>query len=136
MRVEIISFSYKVGPPQNYFVWSEAKHGGGFVFDCRCLPNPGRLPEFKLATGKDIGVAQYIEQQPASEPFRKASSELVINAISNYLDRGFGFLAVAFGCTGGQHRSVYFAERLAKEISGHFGERVAVQLTHTNLGKS
>lgn len=111
LTVSLKSFSYKKGMPA-----VDSEHGGGFVFDCRCLQNPGREEKFKKLSGKDPSVVAYLEALPEVESFRKNIFALVEQAIEVYKKRGFTSLSVAFGCTGGQHRSVYFVELLAKHL--------------------
>lgn len=124
LRVRVGSFSYRRGIPVD-----EGGHGGGFVFDCRALPNPGRLPAYTALTGRAEEVARFLEQHPECENFFQAAAELVTQQIRVYGARGFDSLQVLFGCTGGQHRSVYFAERLSRALRE--GEApVHVVLTH------
>lgn len=128
LTVEICSFSYKNGIPTDY-----SGNGGGFVFDCRALPNPGRLEKFKCHTGRDPMVAEYLEQYEKVTEFKDATYHLVKISVDNYLERQFTHLSVGFGCTGGQHRSVYFAEALARKLSTDYGQRIAIKLKHTNV---
>jgi len=109
--LEILSFSYLAGIPRD-----ETGHGGGFVFDCRCLSNPGEEARFSDKTGKHREVRDYLEADPAVEKYYNSVLSLVRQAISSYQDREFHHLMIAFGCTGGQHRSVYMAERLAGDL--------------------
>ena len=122
--VQIGSFSYKEGYPAD-----ESGHGGGFVFDCRAIPNPGRHIEYSEKSGRDREVAEYIERWPEAEAFWGNVKELVDAQVQAYARRGFTSLSVHFGCTGGQHRSVYFAERLARHLAGTFPD-VSVRLGH------
>ncbi len=115
LTVHIGSFSYKRGYPED-----RGGHGGGFVFDCRALPNPGRELEFRAMTGMDQAVIEYIQAAPESEAFWLNVRGLVDRQIRDYLRRSFTSLTVNFGCTGGQHRSVYFAERLARHIEATY----------------
>ncbi len=124
LTVQVRSFSYVHGLPPD-----DSGHGGGHVFDCRALPNPGRLPEFASATGRDAAVAAYLEATPETEAFWSHVASIVDAHVANYRERGFSHLSVAFGCTGGQHRSVYFAERLARHLRERFPD-VAVHLEH------
>lgn len=107
-------------------------NGGGFVFDCRSLPNPGRLDEYKPLTGRDEAVVDYLEQYDEVETFWSRASAMVGDAVARYADRGFTDLTVSFGCTGGRHRSVYMAERLTQYLTSKFGVRVL--LNHTEQG--
>ncbi|HPE86971.1 MAG: RNase adapter RapZ [Bacteroidales bacterium] len=107
LQVFVSSFSYKKGYPND-----PGLNGGGFVFDCRALPNPGRYPQYHHVTGKDDPVIRFFQQHEALKVFIRQSCCMVENAVENYLSRGFTSLSVAFGCTGGQHRSVYCAEQL------------------------
>jgi RNase adaptor protein for sRNA GlmZ degradation len=122
--VRVESFSYRRGYPRD-----ATGHGGGFVFDCRALPNPGRRPEFADATGRDATVRVWLEEEPAVEAFYEHVRALVGAQVATYAERGFTDLTVAFGCTGGQHRSVYFAERLARDLRAETGP-VEVRLHH------
>ncbi len=124
--VQITSFSFHRGWPKD-----ETGHGGGFVFDGRCLPNPGREERFKTLTGRDAPVSDYLSQQESVHQFLASVFSLVDTSVSEYQRRGFKSLSVAFGCTGGQHRSVYLAEQLAKRLSGRNG--VEVLLHHREL---
>jgi aminoglycoside/choline kinase family phosphotransferase len=127
--VRIFSFSFhRGGPPKD-----ETGHGGGFVFDVRSLPNPGREERFKALTGKDTPVIDYLNQQESVHRYLANATSLVDASISNYQDRGFKSLTVSFGCTGGQHRSVFLAEQLAKHLRGEDG--VEVVLRHVELEK-
>jgi aminoglycoside/choline kinase family phosphotransferase len=128
LTVRVASFSFKRGYPED-----DAGHGGGFVFDCRALPNPGRHLEYRHLCGRDAGVVEYIERSAEPHHFWSSVTPLVGAQIEEYLRRGFSSLSVAFGCTGGQHRSVYFAERLAAHIRHQFPQ-VRVKLEHREQG--
>jgi aminoglycoside/choline kinase family phosphotransferase len=127
--VRIGSFSFHRGWPQD-----ETGHGGGFVFDGRSLPNPGREERFKALTGKDGPVIDYLNQQESVHQFLAGVLSLVDASVSEYQRRGFKSLMVSFGCTGGQHRSVYLAEQLAKRLRGREGVEVVVR--HRELENS
>ena len=92
-------------------------HGGGFVFDCRFLPNPGREIKYKLLTGKDPDVVEYLNHSDETELFVQRVIQIIDGAVDNYLKRNFTNLMVSFGCTGGRHRSVYCANRLAEHLA-------------------
>jgi aminoglycoside/choline kinase family phosphotransferase len=126
--VRIFSFSFHEGAPQD-----ETGNGGGFVFDCRSIPNPGREERFKNLTGKDAPVIEYLNQQESVHQFLASVLSLVDTSVSTYQRRGFRNLMVSFGCTGGQHRSVYMAEQLAKHLSNAGGVEIAVR--HLGLEK-
>ena len=126
LTVRITSFSFHRGMPKD-----DAGHGGGFVFDARSLPNPGREESFKPLTGKDAPVVEYLNQQESVREFFANVVSLVDASVRNYQQRGFKNLVVSFGCTGGQHRSVYLAEQLAKHLRGRNG--VDVVLRHREL---
>jgi aminoglycoside/choline kinase family phosphotransferase len=124
LTVRVGSFSFKRGYPDD-----ETGHGGGFVFDCRALPNPGRHLEYRTMCGRDAGVVEYIERCPEAHHFWRHVRSLVDAQIEEYLRRGFTSLSIGFGCTGGQHRSVYFAERVAAHVRHEFPQ-ATVRLTH------
>jgi hypothetical protein len=120
--VRILSFSFHRGLPKD-----DSGNGGGFVFDGRSLPNPGREERFKALTGKDAPVIDYLNQQETVHQFLASVMSLVDASVANYQQRGFKHLMVSFGCTGGQHRSVYLAEQLAKHLRNRGGIEVIVQ---------
>jgi RNase adaptor protein for sRNA GlmZ degradation len=125
LTVRLLSFSYRRGVPAD-----ETGHGGGFVFDCRGLPNPGRHERFARFSGRDHEIAAYLEGSPEVGSFMDHVYALVEQSVENYRNRNFTNLMVAFGCTGGQHRSVYCAEALARRLR----ERgVQVEVSHTEL---
>lgn len=124
LTVRIQSFSYTGGMPTD-----EKGHGGGFVFDCRSLKNPGREVRFKNSWGTDGDVIEFLEDDPAVERFLAHVSALVDDTVTTYRQRNFTDLLVAFGCTGGQHRSVYCASRLADHLKETFPD-VDLQVTH------
>jgi aminoglycoside/choline kinase family phosphotransferase len=123
LTVTVTSFSFHRGPVQD-----ESGNGGGFVFDARSLPNPGREERFKKLSGRDTSVIEYLEREGAVEQYLETAMKLVDASVREYLRRGFHHLMVSFGCTGGQHRSVYLAEQTAKHLSRRSGVRVV--LTH------
>ncbi len=126
LTVRIQSFSYKRGIPVD-----EKGHGGGFVFDCRMLPNPGRFKKYKNSTGNDDDVIRFFANDPDVERFLYHVYDLLDMMITNYQKRNFTDIMVAFGCTGGQHRSVYCANRLAEHLK--FKYDVDIQLRHREL---
>lgn len=121
--VRVYSFSYKKGIPAD-----ASGNGGGFVFDCRAVNNPGKYERYTYYTGMDQPVIQFLEEDGEIFPFLDAAYSLVDASVKRYIDRGFQNLMVSFGCTGGQHRSVYAAEHMAKHINDKF--EVEVQLIH------
>ena len=125
--VRVFSFSFhREGVPKD-----ETGNGGGFVFDGRGLPNPGREDRFKTLTGKDAPVAEYLDQQESVRQFFSSAAALVDASVDAYRRRGFQNLMVSFGCTGGQHRSVYLAEQMARHLREKNG--VQVILHHCEL---
>jgi RNase adaptor protein for sRNA GlmZ degradation len=126
--VRVFSFSFHQGFPKD-----DSGNGGGFVFDVRSLPNPGREDRFKKLTGKDAPVMDYLIQHESVHQYLANVTSLVDASLSNYQSRGFKHLMVSFGCTGGQHRSVYMAEQLAKHLRGKNG--VDVIVGHLGLEK-
>jgi len=121
--IKICSFSYKQGIPQD-----ESGNGGGFVFDCRGILNPGRIEEFKTMHGRDKSVMDYIEQQTKMTEFLNSVFDIVDITVEDYIKRDFQSLMVSFGCTGGQHRSVYAADALARHLRNKF--KVKIELRH------
>jgi aminoglycoside/choline kinase family phosphotransferase len=122
LTVRIQSFSYKDAVPTD-----EKGHGGGYVFDCRALPNPGRFEQYAKLTGSDDAVIAFFESEPAARDFLGHVFALIDRTVENYQTRNFTDLMVAFGCTGGQHRSVYCAERLAQHLRDTFQVNVEVR---------
>jgi aminoglycoside/choline kinase family phosphotransferase len=127
LTVRIFSFSFHNAAPGD-----DEGHGGGFVFDARGLPNPGREERFRQLTGKDAAVIEYLGREPSVGEFLSHATAMVDLNVDSYQRRGFSSLMVSFGCTGGQHRSVYLAEQLTK----HLREKgVQVALRHIQLEK-
>jgi aminoglycoside/choline kinase family phosphotransferase len=120
--VYINSFSYRRSIPPD-----TSDNGGGFVFDCRAILNPGRLEAFKSLTGRDKEVKDFLEQQTKMPEYLNSVFDLVDISVEEYLRRGFRSLMVNFGCTGGQHRSVYAADSLARHLKNKFGVTVEIQ---------
>lgn len=124
LTVHVGSFSYKNGYPED-----TGGHGGGFVFDMRALHNPGRYAEYVDLCGRDEPVRKFLESVPEVEEYWRHVEGLIHGQVETYLTRGFTSLSVHFGCTGGQHRSVYFAERMARHLRERFPD-VNVDLKH------
>jgi aminoglycoside/choline kinase family phosphotransferase len=121
--VHINSFSFKKGLPSD-----DSGNGGGFVFDCRGLLNPGRFDEYKAYTGRDKSVKDFLEQRTKMAEFLNSVYTIVDISVEEYIKRGFESLQISFGCTGGQHRSVYAAEALARHLKNKF--KVKIELQH------
>ncbi len=122
LTVRVNSFSYRSGIPQD-----PSGNGGGFVFDCRFIFNPGRSDAYKHLTGRDEPVIEFLRQQGQMEAYLQSVFAIVDRAVENYIERDFEHLMVSFGCTGGQHRSVYAAEATARHLHEKFGVRVALE---------
>ena len=123
--VTINSFSYKKGIPVD-----PSENGGGFVFDMRGILNPGRFDDYKKLSGLDKPVKDFLEQRTKMVNYLNSVFDIVDISVSDYIERGFASLVVNFGCTGGQHRSTYAAEALARHLKNKF--KVKLVLTHTN----
>jgi RNase adaptor protein for sRNA GlmZ degradation len=104
---------------------------GGYVFDCRSLPNPGRFEQYRNATGRDKEVIDFLKNEPDVEAFLTSARSLLAQTLNKYISRGFNHLSVSFGCTGGQHRSVYCAEQTVKYLKNAFN--VQIHLIHREL---
>lgn len=128
LTVEVYSFSYKKGYPEDL-----SGNGGGFMFDCRAMHNPGRYAEYKTQTGMDQGVIDFLEERGEVQEFLRAAESLVLPAVERYMQRGFSKLQVGFGCTGGQHRSVYCAQHLADDLHRRFPD-LRIRLRHREQG--
>ncbi len=127
LTVHIGSFSFKKGLPED-----KSNNGGGFIFDCRAIHNPGRYEEYKHLTGKDKAVQDFFLATPSMDLFLAQVYDMVDASVSNYIERGFESLMVSFGCTGGQHRSVYSAEMLTRHLQEKFN--VNIDLSHREIG--
>lgn len=121
--VKVTSFAYKKGIPED-----SSGNGGGFVFDCRAVNNPGKYERYKPFTGLDEPVIRFLEDDGEIITFLKHVYALVDVSVERYMERGFTNLSVCFGCTGGQHRSVYSAQHLAEHLNRKFG--IQVNLIH------
>ncbi len=124
LHILVQSFSFKKGIPQD-----PSENGGGFVFDCRCLPNPGREPQYRNFSGKDQSVKDYLEKYDEVDKFKQQVNHIIDMAVDNYRERKFNHLMISFGCTGGQHRSAYFAEAAAAHLRQKYPD-VLVNLRH------
>lgn len=127
LTVSVTSFAYPRGIPED-----RSGHGGGFVFDCRAIHNPGRYDRYKTLSGKDEPVIRFLEEDGEITTFLQHAYALVDAAVRRYMERGFTHLCVCFGCTGGQHRSVYAAQHMAEHLHREFGVRV--ELSHREQG--
>jgi len=128
LKVRISSFSFHRELPVD-----ESGNGGGYIFDARCLPNPGREEQFRALTGKDAAVSDYLNQQASVHQYLANVYSLVDASVKGYQQRGFKNLMVSFGCTGGQHRSVYLAEQLGRHLRTSSG--LEVEVRHIELEK-
>lgn len=128
LNIQITSFSYGKGYPQDLY-----GHGGGFVFDCRCIKNPGLIDGLNSLTGNDNPVSDYLETETEMPRFLAAIKTVLMLAINDYLQKGYGSLSVSFGCTGGKHRSVYAAQQTEKWALSGFNGKVSVIKKHREL---
>ncbi len=122
LTISVNSFSYRNGIPMD-----NSGNGGGFVFDCRALPNPGRYEQYKSYTGKDFPVIEFLKDKPEVTSFLDHIYSILETSIINYKERNFSHLMVNFGCTGGQHRSVFCAEEISRRIQQKFNIRVNIR---------
>ena len=129
LTVDVMSFSFHRGIPDDY-----SGNGGGFVFDCRAIHNPGRYAEYKKLNGMDAPVIEFLERESNIAEFLDSAYYMVDNMVDTYSKRSFTHIQICCGCTGGQHRSVYSAEHIAKHIAEKFGVRVNVN--HIMLNRS
>ena len=131
LTVSVNSFSYiKKGYPLD-----RSSNGGGFAFDCRALPNPGRIAELRNFTGLEKPVIDYLDNQNKVSRFLENTLKLVEPSIDNYISRGFKNLQVNFGCTGGKHRSVYSTEWLYRKLQKKYGDKIIIKKSHLQIGE-
>ncbi|MBR5034614.1 MAG: phosphotransferase [Bacteroidales bacterium] len=130
LTVEVTSFSYRQGVPAD-----ESGNGGGFVFDCRALENPGRYDEYKKFNGLDGNVIEFLEKDGGIVVFLEDVKKVVFPHIEKFIERGFSHMMVSFGCTGGQHRSVYSAQHFAEAVAAKYDVNVEVRHTAINVNK-
>ena len=125
LALHIQSFSYHKGALDDV-----SGHGIGYVFDCRLIHNPGRYMEYKQLSGLDPEVKAFFENEMEMHDFLEPIITMLTKSVNKYLERGFSDLGINFGCTGGQHRSVYAAESIARYLENRFGEQVKINLRH------
>ncbi len=129
LSVKIYSFSYKKsGIPQD-----NTSNGGGFVFDCRFIYNPGREESFRSLTGKDTEVIEFLDKNDIMQKFILNVYSIASEAVDNYLQRDFTNLMFSFGCTGGQHRSVYSAEKFYSLLKEKYGNKINITVIHNEF---
>ncbi len=129
LTVSIYSFSYRKGIPEDF-----TGNGGGYVFDCRLLPNPGIIDQYKGLTGTDKPVIDFLKDKHEVIQFLSDVKNMVFASVENYLSKNYEHLMISFGCTGGQHRSVYCAEELAGELKKKF--KINVNTVHREIKTS
>ena len=129
LTVRVMSFSYRKGLPQD-----DSGNGGGFIFDCRGMHNPGKYDEYKKITGADAPVIEFLEKQGEVQLYLDHVYGLVDPTVDKYIERGFANLMVSFGCTGGQHRSLYCANHLAEHLKEKYSEQISIVLEHREQG--
>lgn len=121
LLVSVFSFSYRSGIP-----FDKSGNGGGYVFDCRALPNPGLYDEYRLLNGRDKEVIDFFVQHPETEEYLSAVRSIVGQSVKSYIEKKYTRLMINFGCTGGRHRSVYCAEQIAGYIRDNFDCKVSL----------
>jgi RNase adaptor protein for sRNA GlmZ degradation len=128
LKIKVQSFSYKKSgiPPD------DSNNGGGFVFDCRGILNPGRIEQYKQQTGLDAPVRTYLEQETLMPTFIEHVIGIIDISVQDYINRSFENLMISFGCTGGQHRSVYAADVIGKYLREKYG--IEVSIGHVEQG--
>ncbi len=129
LKVKIYSFSYK----KSGIPFDETSNGGGFVFDCRYIYNPGREIKFIPLNGKDTEVIHFIDKDEKMQKFLQNVYSIIDEAVDNYISRDFSNLMVSFGCTGGQHRSVYAAEKLKEYLQKKYDETIIIRINHSEI---
>ena len=131
LKVRIFSFSYRGSgiPPDT------SGNGGGFVFDCRFINNPGRHAEFILLTGKDPEVITFLDSDEIMQKFLRNVEQIADFAVDHYIGREYTDLMISFGCTGGQHRSVYSAEKLKSHLEKKYEDKVELEIIHKDFPK-
>ena len=129
LNVKIYSFSYK----KSGIPGDTSSNGGGFVFDCRFIYNPGREESFKVLTGKDNAIIEFLDKNEIMQEFLKSIFSISSAAVDNYLHRDFTNLMFSFGCTGGQHRSVYSAEKLSEYLKNKYGDKISLTVSHNEF---
>jgi RNase adaptor protein for sRNA GlmZ degradation len=129
LKIKLYSFSYKKsGIPED-----TTPNGGGFVFDCRFIYNPGREIRFMPLTGLDKPVIEFLDNIKEMQNFLSSVMEIIKPAIDNYLSRNFTDLMISFGCTGGQHRSVYAAEKFKESLESFYSKKVMIEIHHNDI---
>lgn len=128
LTVKVMSFAYKKGIPED-----PTGNGGGYVFDCRAVNNPGKYERYKPFTGLDEPVIRFLEEDGEIFPFLDHAYALIDASVKRYMERGFSHLSVCFGCTGGQHRSVYSAQHTAEHLHRTFGVKVVLIHREQNI---
>jgi RNase adaptor protein for sRNA GlmZ degradation len=128
LEVRVYSFAYKKGIPDDM-----TGNGGGYVFDCRAINNPGKYERYNNVTGLDEPVIKFLEEDGEMVTFLNNINPLIDQHVKRYMERNFTNLMISFGCTGGQHRSVYAAQHVAEHISSKFGVKVSLVHREQNL---
>ena len=131
LTVRVMSFSYRKGLPHD-----DSGNGGGFIFDCRGMHNPGKYDCYKKITGADAPVIEFLEERGEVQKFLEHAYGMVDPSVDRYIERGFANLMVSFGCTGGQHRSLYCANHMAEHLKLKYGDRINILLEHREQGIS
>lgn len=126
LKISIISFSYRKGIPED-----SSHNGGGYIFDCRCLPNPFHSEDHQHLNGNDSNIDDFFSEFPTVKSYLDLVASIIYISVNNYVERDFTQLSIGFGCTGGQHRSVYVAKEIANYLNNKYSNNlIKIDIIH------